>query len=65
MELKVIIHCIIPLNGRSSCHDQSDGDEYTEELGDGTLNLCLNHVAEESLNGNVSDEIDHMFQVGV
>ena len=45
-------------------YDEYDGNDYTEELDDGSLDACLNHVA-EGVDGNVSDEIDHMFQVGM
>jgi hypothetical protein len=45
-------------------YDESDGSYYREELESGDIDAFLNHVA-EGVDGEVSYEIDHMFDVGM
>lgn len=43
--------------------DEGDASDWNDDLAAGSINAVINHVA-EGWNGSVSDEIDHMFDIG-
>ena len=48
----------------SSSIEEGDGESTNDRLGSGSLDAAFNHVA-EGRNGSVSDEVDHMIDMGM
>ena len=48
----------------TSRFDSSDGADFSADLADGKYDAVMAHVA-EGRNGNVSAEVDHMFNIGM
>ncbi|MBT3222494.1 MAG: amidohydrolase family protein, partial [Proteobacteria bacterium] len=51
-------------SGKVQWVDESDGDDFANELNSGKYEAVLHHVA-EGIDGRVSWEIDHMFDIGM
>ncbi len=50
-------------SGRVTNEDEGDAEDWNDDLASGYYSCILNHVA-EGVNGSVSYEIDHMFEIG-